>query len=319
MSPRVSVVMPVYNGGRYLSEAIESVLAQTFEEFELVIVDDGSTDGSADAIADLAARDRRIKAFRKPNSGISDTLNRGLAEARAEWIARLDADDIMLPHRLERQMAFVLGDSEIVAAGSYYDIIDAEGARCGTLRPLPRDRGELQRFLDAREPLTFTHPTMIYRRNVAVALGGYRSDYEPCEDTELFARMLAMSGVILIQPEVLTLYRVHAGAVSHRHTTQMFLKRHFVYHNFYRELDGRPAVSYQEFLASRARLPIARRLWLAREYASEVLYRAYTTALVAHRPMRAASFLAGAAALRPWKALKRGWRAVAARFAPALG
>ncbi len=270
--------MPVYNGGRYLSEAIESVLAQTFEEFELVIVDDGSTDGSADTIADLAARDRRIKAFRKPNSGISDTLNRGLAEARAEWIARLDADDIMLPHRLERQMAFVLGDSEIVAAGSYYDIIDAEGARCGTLRPLPRDRGELQRFLDAREPLTFTHPTMIYRRNVAVALGGYRSDY-----------------------------------------TQMFLKRHFVYHNFYRELDGRPAVSYQEFLASRARLPIARRLWLAREYASEVLYRAYTTALVAHRPMRAASFLAGAAALRPWKALKRGWRAVAGRFAPALG
>jgi hypothetical protein len=131
--------------------------------------------------------------------------------------------------------------------------------------------------------------------------------------------MLAMSGVILIQPEVLTLYRVHDGAVSQRQATEMFLKRHFVYHNFYRELDGQRAVSYGEFLASRARLPVARRLRFEREYASELLYRAYTTALVAHRPVRAASYLAGAAALRPWKALRRGWRGVAARFSPLPG
>src|ERR1700693_4180503 len=143
MSPRVSVLMPVFNGGPYLTAAIESVQAQTFEDFELIIVDDGSTDGSAEKIGDFAARDRRIRAYWKDNSGISETLNRGIAEARGDWIARLDADDIMLPHRLERQMAFVSGDSEIVAAGSYYDIIDAGGARCATLRPLPRSRDEL--------------------------------------------------------------------------------------------------------------------------------------------------------------------------------
>lgn len=319
MSPRVSVVMPVFNGGPYLSSAIESVLAQTFDDYELVIVDDGSSDASEEVIARFAARDARVRAYRKDNSGISDTLNLGISEARGDWIARLDADDLMLPHRLERQMAFVSADSEIVAAGSYYDIIDATSARCATLRPLPRDREELQRLLDAREPLTFTHPTMIYRRHIAVALGGYRKDYEPCEDTELFARMLAMSGVILIQPEVLTLYRVHDAAVSQRAATEMFLKRHFVYHNFYRALDGRPAVSYDEFLAIRARLPVARRLRFEREYASELLYRAYTSALVAHRPVRAASYLAGAAALRPWKALRRGWRGVAARFSPLPG
>ncbi len=319
MSPRISVLMPVFNGGPYLSAAIESVLSQTFGDYELVIVDDGSTDGSANVIGGYVAADHRIRAFRKDNSGISDTLNRGIAEARGDWIARLDADDIMLPRRLERQIAFVSADSEIVAAGSYYDIIDAAGTRCATLRPLPRDRGDLQRVLDAREPLTFTHPTMIYRRHIAMALGGYRRDYEPCEDTELFARMLAMSGVILIQPEVLTLYRVHGGAISQRQATEMFMKRHFVYHNFYRELDGHPAVSYEEFLASRARLPVARRLRFARDYGSELLYRAYTSALVAHRPFRAASYLAGAAALRPWKALRRGWRAVVARFAPLPG
>jgi glycosyltransferase involved in cell wall biosynthesis len=310
--------MPVFNGGPYLSTAIESVLAQTFEDYELVIVDDGSTDGSADVIAGFS-RDPRVRAFRKENSGISDALNLGLAQARGDWVARLDADDIMLPRRLERQIAFVLADSEIVAAGSYYDIIDAAGRRCATLRPLPRDRDELQRFLDAREPLTFTHPTMIYRRHIAAALGGYRREYEPCEDIELFARMLAMSGVILIQPEILTLYRVHGGAISQHQATEMFMKRHFVYHNFYRELDGLPAVTYPDYLASRARLPIRYRLKATREYASELLYRAYTTALVAHRPLRAACYLACAAALRPWKALRRGWRAVAARFAPIPG
>src|SRR5690348_7971502 len=120
----------------------------------------------------------------------------------------------MLPRRLERQIASASADSEIVAAAPYYDISDAAGRRRATLRPLPRDRDELQRFLDAREPLTFTHPTMIYRRHIAAALGGYRREYEPCEDIELFARMLAMSGVILIQPEILTLYRVHGGAIS---------------------------------------------------------------------------------------------------------
>jgi len=319
MSPRVSVLMPVFNGGRYLAQAIESVQAQSFDDFELIIVDDGSTDGSAEKIADFAARDRRIRAYWKDNSGISQTLNRGIAEARGDWIARLDADDVMLPHRLERQMAFISTDAEIVAAGSNYDIIDERGTRCATVRPLPRSLDELRRFLDAREPLIFTHPTMIFRREIASELGGYRPEYEPCEDTELFARMIAMRGVILIQPEVLTLYRVHAGAISERQTMQMFLKRHFVYHNFYRERDGHPADSYEEFLASRARLPIARRLRFAREYASDVLYRGYTTELVAHHPIRAATFLAGAAALRPWKALKRASRAVVARMPVATG
>ena len=311
--------MPVFNGGPYLSTAIESVLAQTFEDYEFVIVDDGSTDGSAEVIAGFAALEPRIRAFRKENSGISDTLNLGLAKAHGDWIARLDADDVMLPRRLERQLAFVSADSEIAAAGSYYDIIDAEGTRCATLRPLPRDREELQRLLDAREPLTFTHPTMIYRRHIAMALGGYRRELEPCEDTELFARMLAMSGVILIQPEILTLYRVHGGAISQGQASEMFIKRHFVYHNFYRERDGSRAVSYQDYLASRARLPIRCRFKTAREYASELLYRGYTTALVAHRPLRAVCYLAGAAALRPWKALRRGWRAVVASLAPLPG
>src|ERR1700730_10992449 len=140
MKPRVSVLIPVFNGEPYLAAAIESVQAQTFEDYEFIIVDDGSTDGSADMIAGFAASDPRIRAYRKSNSGISETLNLGIAEARGDRNARLDADDIMLPHRLERQLAFVSGASDVVAAGSYYGILDpARGSRA-TLRPPVRKR-----------------------------------------------------------------------------------------------------------------------------------------------------------------------------------
>src|SRR5262245_7465842 len=98
--PRVSVVMPVYNGGAYLDAAIASVLAQSVGDFELIIVDDGSTDRTAEIIASHARRDSRIHSFAQANAGISEALNAGLAAARAPWIARLDADDLMLPVRL---------------------------------------------------------------------------------------------------------------------------------------------------------------------------------------------------------------------------
>jgi len=93
MKPRVSVLIPVFNGEPYLAAAIESVQAQTFEDYEFIIVDDGSTDGSADMIAGFAASDPRIRAYRKSNSGISETLNLGIAEARGDWIARFRIDD----------------------------------------------------------------------------------------------------------------------------------------------------------------------------------------------------------------------------------
>lgn len=319
MTPRISVLMPVYNGGAYLEAAIASVLAQSFGDFELVVVDDGSTDGSREIVNAFADGDSRLRPIWKANSGISDTLNLGLADARGEWIARLDADDVMLPRRLERQLAFLEANTDVVAVGSYYDLIDTAGARRITRHPLPRTRDELARYLEARELLTFTHPTMTYRRDLAMSLGGYRRELEPCEDADLFARMLAAGGTILIQPEILTLYRVHGGSISSRKTREMFSKLRFVFHNFYAARDGRPPVTFEEFLAYRKRLPIAARLRAGRDYLSEVLYRNSTSALVGGRPVRAGLSLACAAALRPLKALKRGLRNLPGRAAGVPG
>jgi glycosyltransferase involved in cell wall biosynthesis len=220
--------MPVFNGAAFVAAAVTSVLAQTMAAFEVIVVDDGSVDDTPAILQALAQGDARVRVLRKANSGISDTLNLGLEAARAEWIARLDADDEMLPCRLERQLAFVAAHPTLAAAGSYYHLIDVKGRVRGRLMPLPRTEAELQHLLAARQPLAFTHPTMIYRRSLALALGGYRSEEEPCEDADLFARMLARGGTILIQPEVLTRYRVHGGAISRKSASPQFTRLRYL-------------------------------------------------------------------------------------------
>lgn len=317
MTGYVSVLVPVHNGEKYCGEALNSVLAQTCGDFELVVVDDGSTDATPAIVAALAQRDSRVRYIRKAKSGLSDTLNYGLKAARGAWIARLDADDLMAPNRLERQLDFLRREPGLVAAGSNYRLIDADGQGHATRHPLPRSRNELALYLARREVLTFTHPTMIYRRDLARALGGYRAEMEPCEDADLFARMIASGGTILIQPEVLTYYRVHAGSISSRRAREMGLKARFVYRNFYAARDGRPAVDWPEFLAELRRQPPWRRARLHAELASERLLSAYTTALVNGRRTRAAVLLAAACACKPAKALRRGLRSIGFRRARA--
>lgn len=310
-APRVSVVMPIYNGAAFLALSIDSVLAQTLRDFELILVDDGSTDGTGEIIRRYAALDPRIVPIAKANSGISDTLNQGLAAARADWIARLDSDDLMLPERLARQLAFVAANPDLIAAGSYYEIIDTAGQSHGTRLPLPRTRDELEEFLAAREPLSFLHPSMLYRRRAALDLGGYDKRAEPAEDVDLFARMLATGAPILIQPEVLLRYRVHANTISAKTATRQFMTVAWTYHNFYAARDGAPTLSYEGFLDHQRHRPWTERLSLRTRLLSDGLYRRYATALVGGHGITAFAYLAAASALRPGKAIRRALRSLA--------
>ena len=310
-APRVSVVMPIYNGAEFLALSIDSVLAQTLPDFELILVDDGSTDGTAEIIRRYVARDPRIVPIAKANSGIADTLNQGLAVARADWIARLDSDDLMLPERLARQLAFVAANPDLIAAGSYYEIIDPAGRSHGTRLPLPRTREELEQILTRREPLSFLHPSMLYRRRAALDLGGYDKRTEPAEDVELFARMLATGAPILIQPEVLLRYRVHANTISAKTATRQFMTVAWTYHNFYAARDGEPTLSYEGYLEHQRHRPWTERLALRTRLLSDALYRRYAAALVGGRRIVAFAYLAAASALRPGKAIRRALRSLA--------
>lgn len=303
----VSVLMPVFNGAPYLREAIESVLGQSYGHFEFIIVDDGSTDESPQILHHFANVDPRIRLLSKMNSGISDTLNLGLHEASGDWIVRLDADDLMLPNRIERQLEFARADSTLGGVGSFFDIIDEEGRIVMTIEPLPQSRVQLAELMRRRRPIPYTHPTTMFRRDVALALNGYRKIHEPCEDMDLFGRMILCGRPLIVQPEVLTRYRVHCGSISRQRTKDQVLRAQFIAHNFYQKRDGKPELDYETYLRRRSGFERIRH-WV--DLFSEMQYRCFLVDWVGGRPASAMLHLSLAAAAHPWRAARRAARQV---------
>jgi len=208
--PAVSVLLPVFNAERYLGAALESVLAQTFTDFECVIVDDGSTDTSPTILAHHAARDGRIRIIRQENMGIVAALNRGLAECSASLVARMDADDICLPQRLATQLDYLNRHPEVVAVGTAFQLISAAGV-LGPVVQHPTSAEAIRRGLQSGNRLG--HPTVLMRRDAVLAAGGYREALRHAEDYDLWTR-LAEGYQLANLPECLLLYRIHGGQIS---------------------------------------------------------------------------------------------------------
>ena len=190
-SPRVSVVMPVYNSEPYLRAAVESIINQTFSQWELIAVDDSSPDGSLAILHEYAARDSRIRVLSRANTGIVGALNDGIALARANYIARMDGDDVSLPERLERQVAYLDAHPKCVLLGTHVLRVDPAGLPIGPeTQPLDH-AGILARLLEGFAG-TLTHPSVVIRCSALAAVGGYREQYQWVEDFDLFLRLRAL-------------------------------------------------------------------------------------------------------------------------------
>ncbi|HYO79366.1 MAG TPA: glycosyltransferase family A protein [Thermoanaerobaculia bacterium] len=210
--PRVTILMPVYNGERFLEEAIASVFAQDFGDFELVIVNDGSTDRTASMLADWAAREPRIVLVQlEANSGIPVALNHGLAVARGEYIARHDADDVFVSGRLRAQIAALDADPNITLVSCRYHIIDADGRRVWTMSRVepPEVTAYLLHFSNA----IGGHGQVMFRRDLVRAIGGYNEVFGLSEDYDLWTR-LARHGRLVVLPVIGMKHRLHDGRVS---------------------------------------------------------------------------------------------------------
>lgn len=210
--PHVSVLMTVFNGEAYLKEAVASVLAQEFREFELLVVDDASTDGSFAALRDFAERDTRLRVLRsETNGGPVSASNIGLAEVRGSLIARLDADDVCHPERLARQVAAFDAQPQLVLLGTAVDYIDDRGRRIGAGCPAQDDPTLRRELLDSNP---FCHSSMMMRADAIRAIGGYRQlvnryalDYD-------LALRLSERGAIANLPEPMVGYRIHRGQIT---------------------------------------------------------------------------------------------------------
>lgn len=211
-TPTVSVVMSVLNGERFLCESVESILAQSFREFEFIIIDDGSTDRTASILDTYQRSDPRVRIHHQENRGLVESLNFGCGLARGKYIARMDADDVATTDRLTRQVAFMEEHPHIGLLGGAVEIVDVTGRYILTSRN-PTEAGEIRFALLTGCP--FWHPTVVIRQEVFAAVGGYRKVVVDAEDYDLWLRISERWGPANLELVVLK-YRLHPWQVTVR-------------------------------------------------------------------------------------------------------
>lgn len=188
MNPRVSVILPTKNRVATLSSAIQSALGQTFADLELIVVNDGSTDGTSQELERIAARDLRVRVVRNETSvGFPAALNQGIREARGEWIARIDDDDVWTdPEKLQEQMAFLDAHPGCVLLGTSFEAVRADGSVGYRIIPPVEDQ-DIRRSLLSNNP--FGHSTVVFSHAAASRAGGYDETLPYTEDYDLWCRL----------------------------------------------------------------------------------------------------------------------------------
>jgi len=210
MSHQLSVVMPVWNGERYLAEAVESILSQTLQTFEFLILDDGSTDSTPDILRAFANRDSRIRLIQLNHEGIVVALNCGIAEAKSNWIARMDCDDIAHPDRLKKQIRAITSHPGSVLCHTGIRQI-GEPALMAIQPRFSRTKAFLAARLCFQCPII--HPSVIFSKSAFLQAGGFRESERHAEDYALWGRLLSLGDFVGL-PEPLLNFRVHGGSIS---------------------------------------------------------------------------------------------------------
>jgi len=219
--PKVTVLMSVYNGGKYLREAIDSILVQSFKDFEFLIIDDGSTDSSSDIIRSYT--DPRIRLIKnEENIGLTHSLNKGLKLARGEYIARMDADDISLPERLEKQVHFLDEHMGVGLVSSSYIKINMAGEEIGFQKVAIENDEIKERLLQFN---CFCHPSAVFRRECVERVGAYRETFEIAQDYDLWLRIAEEFEVANVE-ESLCKWRVCTDSITTRKKVQQELYHH---------------------------------------------------------------------------------------------
>ena len=207
--PKISVIMPVYNGEKYLKEAVDSILGQTLVDFEFIIINDGSTDGTDEMLSSY--NDPRITVIKQTNQGVTKSLNNGLARAQGDYIARMDADDVAKPQRFAIQAAFLDSHPEIALCGSWAKAIDKDGREIGDFNYPPLTHAKIRHYYFWHNP--FIHSSVMFRKTAIESCGNYDETVKRAQDYELWGRIISKFQTANL-PEQLLLYRVLKEGVT---------------------------------------------------------------------------------------------------------
>lgn len=213
ISPKISAIMPFYNRERYLDATIKSVLEQTFVDFELIAIDDHSTDNSLEIVNSYAKKDPRIRVVtNKKNRGISYSRNKGLELAQSEIIAVVDSDDVNMPERFAAQYDFLMSNPDIGIVGSHAHVIDQHGEKTGETITYLEDPEKLSQTFFHLGP--FLQPTTMMRKSEVMRIGAYREKYTLIDDMDMYYRFFMQSGRGANMSQYLLNYRRHLGGTG---------------------------------------------------------------------------------------------------------
>jgi glycosyltransferase involved in cell wall biosynthesis len=310
--PRISVVMSVYNGEAFLDAAVRSILSQTFGDFEFIVIDDGSTDRSAEIVSGY--KDPRILLVRQENRGVAAALNRGLELAKEEYVARQDADDISHPERFARQVRFLDAHPEIAVLGTGSLLIDPQGRPFSSFRTFTRHERLVAELLRGSCPLM--HGSVMARREALLAVGGYKPIFSHAQDVELWLRMSAQYRLGNLR-DILYQQRKHDNSITQRAQIDLKIR---AFARAGKLSVNTSAEEWVRFLEDFDRN--FEGTWRERAFKAENLMRDAQKVLAQGQAWRAVRCLAGAFWLSPalatdlpGRVLRRLWR----RFLPMAG
>lgn len=271
--PLISVIMSVYNGERFLCEALESILSQSFENFELIVSNNGSTDGSKDIIENYQKIDKRIILFDHENLGFSNSLNQAINLAKTNIIARMDADDVMGLNRLREQYDFLLSNKEVslISCLAYY--INDRGETIGKTYSDLESVVINQEYFSKNEPIGILHPGAMYYKNVFIQVGGYREEFFPAEDIDLWNRFNDYGYWAVVQQRILMKYRMSSDSEITKKFMLARQKFEWCRECMRLRRSGNPEISWEYFINNQENLPIMTKINKHRKNYAKFYYR----------------------------------------------
>ncbi len=301
----VSVTMLAYNRREYVGQAIESVLEQRHADFEFIVVDDASSDGTSEIIDRHARQDHRIRALRHAeNKGVGFARKAVLALARHDLVALMDDDDIMLPDRLDRQVAFMNAHPDVSVMSSWAYLIDGAGKIIGKSCPevdLERAKAEL----NPRLCLELIQPAVMLRKQDAMKVGGYREGLRCLEDRDLWARMVTAGCKLAVQPEFVLQHRLHGKSIMTTKVAECFDLGDFIDFNLVRRWRGEEEMTIEQYNACLTSLPLLTRLSNKKKRLCHIAFRCATMHYSARDWLHFAGNLALALGLEPLATTRR--------------
>ncbi len=208
--PLLSVIMSIFNGEKYVKETVESVLNQSFRDFEFIIVNDGSTDGTSEILRSF--KDERIRIINQENRGLTKSLNRSIGGSEGRYVGRIDCGDIAFEKKFEVQLNFLEGNRDIYGVGTWANLIDEKGNMVGMLK-YPTEYEKIRKVILRYNP--FVHPSLVFRKEMFDEIGLYDESFEFAQDYDLMLRAVSRFNIVNL-PEVLLNYRVSEEAISSR-------------------------------------------------------------------------------------------------------